>query len=316
MAISPNECYTDPSGRELVTHGNPEFPIACYNNDCEIDVVPPHWHAELELYVIKSGSVYAGCSMHEFLLQKGSCVFINANILHSVKDAASHSRLHSLVFSPSLIGGDNGSVFWNKYLTPLLHDIDLPYRIMTPDVPWQCTFIRDMERAWRCMAEEPAGYEVHVRNALSEALLLLCQNVVHGDSPAQNLKNFAKEQRLKQMMQFVQSRYSDSITLESIAAAASVSSTECMRCFREGLKISPMQYVRRYRLHRAAEYLRTTDWPVSEVGRQCGFQEMGYFAAQFRNMFGSTPSQYRKKSMEQADLSGVRRQQIFPGSDS
>ena len=120
---------------------------------------------------------------------------------------------------------------------------------------------------------------------------------MHDDSTVQNLKNFVKEQRLKKMMQYVQTRYSDSITLESIASAASVSSTECMRCFREGLKTSPMQYVRRYRLHKAAEYLRMTNWPVSEVGLRCGFQEMGYFAAQFRDMYGSSPTQYRKKNI-------------------
>jgi hypothetical protein len=44
----------------------------------------------------------------------------------------------------------------------------------------------------------------------------------------------------------------------------------------------------------AAKYLKSTDWPVSEIGRCCGFQEMGYFASQFRKLFGMTPTAYRK----------------------
>jgi AraC-like DNA-binding protein len=55
-----------------------------------------------------------------------------------------------------------------------------------------------------------------------------------------------------------------------------------------------MQYTKKYRLIMAAGYLKTTAWPISEIGRKCGFQEMGYFAAQFRKTFAMTPTAYRK----------------------
>lgn len=44
-----------------------------------------------------------------------------------------------------------------------------------------------------------------------------------------------------------------------IAASASVSAAECMRCFREGFGMLPVQYLKNYRLLMASTYLKTTD---------------------------------------------------------
>ena len=60
-----------------------------------------------------------------------------------------------------------------------------------------------------------------------------------------------------------------------------------MQCFREGIGIPPVQYLKNYRLLMASTYLKTTDWPVGEIGRRGGFREMGCFAPQFKNQFSS-----------------------------
>lgn len=46
---------------------------------------------------------------------------------------------------------------------------------------------------------------------------------------------------------------------------------ECMRCFREGIGMPPVQYLKNYRLLMASTYLKTTDWPVGEIGRRGAF---------------------------------------------
>ena len=44
-----------------------------------------------------------------------------------------------------------------------------------------------------------------------------------------------------------------------IAASTSVSAAECMRCFREGIGMPPVQYLKNYRLLMASTYLKATD---------------------------------------------------------
>ena len=60
---------------------------------------------------------------------------------------AGSCHLHSMVFHPRLVGGNPDSVFWQKYLQPLLTDPSRPCAVPAPTVDWQHEAIEDMERA-------------------------------------------------------------------------------------------------------------------------------------------------------------------------
>ena len=58
---------------------------------------------------------------------------------------------------------------------------------------------------------------------------------------------------------------------------------------------SPLQYVKQLRLQKAPELLLSTNLKISEIGMQCGFQEMSYFAKEFRAMKGCTPRDFQNR---------------------
>ena len=59
MALSVCSSATDGRSRELVRHGTPPFPVACYRHGAEtVNAVPWHWHDELEAVVVKEGRVF------------------------------------------------------------------------------------------------------------------------------------------------------------------------------------------------------------------------------------------------------------------
>ena len=93
----------------------------------------------------------------------------------------------------------------------------------------------------------------------------------------------------------IEARYSEEITLTQIAGSACISESECLRCFRSVIGCSPMQYVKQLRIQRAAELLKSTDWKICDIGMQCGFQEMSYFAKTFREVKRCTPKGYREQ---------------------
>ena len=74
-----------------------------------------------------------------------------------------------------------------------------------------------------------------------------------------------------------------------------VSPSEGLRCFHNTIGQTPIQYTKYYRVQRAAEALLSTDKKIAEIGGECGFQEMSYFAKAFREVLGMTPSEYRRK---------------------
>ena len=68
------------------------------------------------------------------------------------------------------------------------------------------------------------------------------------------------------------------------------------RRFREDFGQTPMEYLRRIRLRRAADLLRLMPaWPVEEIARRCGFDDPFYFSRSFKKYAGVSPSAYRKR---------------------
>ena len=70
-----------------------------------------------------------------------------------------------------------------------------------------------------------------------------------------------------------------------------------------------MDYVIRLRMLHACELLRETSAAIGEIADQVGFQDSNYFARQFKQVIGTTPTQYRRR-MQFADplqISEVKR---------
>lgn len=98
------------------------------------------------------------------------------------------------------------------------------------------------------------------------------------------------------MLTFIKRHFGEELSVRDIADSASISESECLRCFRKILDTSPIAYLKTYRLQRAAELLETTSRKVSDIAAQCGFGEMSYFAKSFREIYRCTPSQYRSRT--------------------
>ena len=97
------------------------------------------------------------------------------------------------------------------------------------------------------------------------------------------------------MLQFIQENYALEIDTGDIARSAAISESECLRCFRSTIGASPIQYLKQFRVQKAAELLLSTGKDIGEVGGQCGFQDASYFTKTFRELKGSTPSAYRRE---------------------
>ena len=174
MALSACDTTTDAAGRELTAHGTAAFPIACYHDDLAAEPVPWHWHEEVEMLIASEGRVLAAAAGEKYQLDEGDGIFINAGVLHADWPLnAGRCRLYSVVFHPRLVGGSPDSVFWQKYLQPLLADPSRPCAVLRRSVDWQRETLDCMERAFRAVVNEIPGYEFKTRAALSDMMYLL-----------------------------------------------------------------------------------------------------------------------------------------------
>lgn len=291
---------TDQQGREMIEHGTALFPVACYHDTISEAAVSWHWHDELEILVVETGTVRVSVNGTDRLVKQGEGFFINAGALHGAwPEGQEACRLCSVVFHPRLVGGGVDSILWQKYLEPLLSDTCRPWLHFTGALTWEREASKTIQEAWRVGVSEAEGFEFEVRERLSRFVFLLAKHCPAAEKRPSE-KALRDGERMKVMLQHIQKHYDEELTLAKIAGSANVSENECLRCFRRMIGSTPMQYVKQVRVQRAAELLTATDRKISDIGAECGFQEMSYFAKVFRDVKGCTPGAFRKRGLQSA----------------
>lgn len=251
--------------------------------------VPWHWHDDWEFILATEGTVQTLTEAGKIDLLPGEAVFLGTGCVHEITGAGSGCTLRSAVFHPRFLSGMD-SVIWVKYIQPLQ---DAGAVALVEQVSWQRVCIQNFRACWDAMDREPPGFEVTARESLMQIAVLL---YTHLDLVRQkpDIREQRNSQRIKLMLKFIQEHYTEALTVAQIAASATLSESECMRCFRATIHMTPGQYLREYRLRIAAGLLAATYDKAGDIGAACGFLDAAYFTKVFREQMGCTPGEYRK----------------------
>lgn len=88
-----------------------------------------------------------------------------------------------------------------------------------------------------------------------------------------------------------------------LAAAAYLSERECFRIFHDCLHMTPVEYIKTYRLQMACRMLAGGQKSVTDVSHACGLGSSSYFGKVFREYVHCSPSEYRQK-WQDSDIKG------------
>ena len=102
--------------------------------------------------------------------------------------------------------------------------------------------------------------------------------------------------RIGAALGYLEHHLDEPITLDELTGLTGLSASTLNRAFRRAVDLPPLAYHLRLRLRRAGDFLRGTDLSVTEIAGRCGFDDANYFARQFRNAMGVSPSGYRKRN--------------------
>lgn len=288
------EIKTNENNEELVQHGDYEFPCAVYFSDIDIytaSEIAWHWHKEIEIVVLYEGNVSLETAKESIILKKGDGVFINSEELHYFKKIGDEKCvLISYVFDKSLVIGDKGSIIERKYIEPLVQNKTLSLFKISEKLS------RKLEEVFFEYEDKKFGVEINIRNILSSVLLEIIIENREKLIEKKTYKNL-DSQRIKGMLDFIQKNYSNELTLKEIGEAVFIGERETLRCFARTIGISPIEYLKKYRVKVAANLLTTTDLPVTEICIQCGFNSPSYFSKSFQKVFNVTPREYRKNKI-------------------
>lgn len=255
--------------------------------------VPWHWHRTLELFIVESGCVEYTTPQGKWIFPAGSGGLVNANVLHSTSvrpaDGPNIQLLH--LFDPAFLSGGHGSRMERKYILPVTAASSLEVLPLFPEERLQREILEEIRLAF-AISEEDWGYEFRLRDALSKIwlkLFALARPILE-----QARHTGKSDDLMKALMVYIHENYPQPLSVDQLAASVNISKRVCFRLFQDNLRMTPLAYIRNYRLQKACQLLTETNLPITQIAYSCGLGSSSYFGKTFREQFGCTPGQYRQ----------------------
>ena len=148
------------------------------------------------------------------------------------------------------------------------------------------------------------------KSYLCQFWLLLLEHFVPQN--VQNTKQNAismDEARVKDAILYMEKHYADHITLEDLADSIHISKSECCRCFKRTLQVTPIEYLMKFRIFKAANKIQSNDpvsRSISQLAFSVGFNNASYFNKVFKQYLNCTPSEYKKNIKKDPTLNQLK----------
>lgn len=311
---------------EKQRHGTVELPVGLHKMaypEGTDAIFYLHWHQEFEFLVLTSGEIVFTIEEREYHLHPGDCVFVNSNLLHSAKTVDGRAcSFFAVDFSYEALEDDMHSRFAKKYIAPVLHgkyvfQEYLPFdgddcahleladaRDGIPEIDdfleqfpdrgemvWQREVIWNLAQIGRCPEHELEPHELLIRSRLFCVWNLM---YARGKQIRKNeMEEHTTSERLRPVIAYIRKNYAYEITLVELADLLPMSEGQFCRVFKQHMKMSPMQYLMRYRILQSCRLLHDTDKKIGEIANLTGFNNISYFNKVFLKTIGCTPKEYR-----------------------
>lgn len=103
----------------------------------------------------------------------------------------------------------------------------------------------------------------------------------------------AKSPVVHQVLTYIHSHYAEELSLKTLGAQYHIHPVYLGQLFHKETGGSFAEYINKYRIEKAKEYLKNTNHKVHEIARTVGYWEIGYFYKQFRKYVGISPTDFK-----------------------
>lgn len=268
-------------------HGAPEFPFVVYPGNLPgyLTSYPLHWHEEMELIYVVSGSGSITVQAEHLTVHTGDMVLIPPQRVHSIEQLESHTMVYfTILFHLSMLDSEYTREFYG-------HGKVLPYYLPKSD-PLNETIREPVLELVLNRSKVNSDFSLMIR----AHLYTLLYHIIH-DCPATEettINRHMNYDRLKVVLENLRENYAQETSVEEAAAMCGFSASHFMKLFRELTGTSYTQYVKNLRLDTAARLLRTTSMRISDVAEAVGFRNLPYFTRAFGSKFHMSPLSYRE----------------------
>lgn len=245
-----------------------------------------NWHKEIELLLILRGCVDVSSSGYLYTLEEDDMLLINSLAGHATLARDSDSTALLLHINPE---------FFTQYGAELQN---LVFSLCTDRT---CRNKKIFQVIRKTLAEmllhqykKTDMPSLFFEGNFFYLVLLLVRHFITSHSkekvsaPSQNMT------RLHQFTEYLNVHYRENISLESAARIWGYNPSYVSQLFKKTIGLNFYDYLRRKRLREATREIDRTDKKIMEIAYDNGFQNLKSFNNYFREIFGRSPSDYRR----------------------
>jgi len=138
--------------------------------------------------------------------------------------------------------------------------------------------------------ERRLGWELALKTMLARFLIMFSRMMT--DGTAEDRRGYCGY--IYNVLSYVEENYRSDIDSSVLARVSGLSADHLTRQFKSVMGMTPVEYVRRFRIAKAMDMLKTTDMSVSEIAEASGFSDISLFSRVFKQTVGTSPAVFRK----------------------
>ncbi|MDO5575228.1 MAG: helix-turn-helix domain-containing protein [bacterium] len=250
-----------------------------------------HWHTELELLFILSGSLNLTIDGKNYLLKEQEFAIINSGQIHSCEsDAKQEGCLVLLQINEQFFHNLHIEIKKTRY--PNIFS-------SLPDSEFYQKASHDILKT----ASELSSLPDTNREDYKTSIHLLCCNIIasltpYSTSDEQTVSGqntfFNSVSRIKHILSYIEAHYTEDLSVTNIAEIEHLSVYYLSHCLKKFTTTTFSQYLNYYRIRKIRYDLINTDDPITDIYLRHGYSNSKTFNRIFKEICGCSPSTFRK----------------------
>ncbi|HFQ7768486.1 TPA: helix-turn-helix domain-containing protein [Clostridioides difficile] len=159
---------------------------------------------------------------------------------------------------------------------------------------WRNEVFSILQRLIRLEKSKNEMYMYEALVSISFLWLIMIKNIVLPPIKHKNRINI----HMQKILHYIEEYYCENLILEYLSNSANISKSECSRCFKLSLNITPYKYFTEFRLLKTTQFLKGTNEIISDIAIKVVFHQIIYFSKYFKEKMGYSPKAYRNIKKE------------------
>lgn len=284
------------------------FPIEIFEQDSALSPidVADHWHDCFELLYMLEGEAVQWVNGRKLTLHPEDILLLHSGDIHAtVCDSRRHTRIFVLKFMPSVLDARYTQPYAPIHLAGFINATPEERR---PLCEAHADFVRPRLEAIATekKAQQP-GADLYIRSYIlllagyfvRQGLIRTLSDAASETSPYKPLSS------INQMIQYMEERYSEDVSLRDIARLTHMNYAYASRYFKKLTGRNFKQYLDYIRVSEATRLLLYTPDSITQIAAKCGFSCSQAMARTYARMTGQPPSALRRQCWEHQESKKV-----------